>query len=132
MRVKLIALAAVAAAGAAGPASAHHSFAMFDRTKTVVLNGVVKEFQWTNPHSWVQLQVPGPDGQSVSWSLESGSPSSLARQGWKRTSLKAGDRVAVTINPLRSGEHGGNFIAAKFADGTVLGRNGGTPEGAPQ
>jgi hypothetical protein len=104
---------------------------MFDRSKTVVLTGVVREFQWTNPHSWVQLEVMKPGGVgSVSWSIESGSPSSLARQGWKRTSLKPGDMITVTINPLRSGQPGGNFVQAKLADGTTLGRNGYSPETA--
>jgi hypothetical protein len=113
------------AAAFAGAAAAHHSFAMFDRNKEVVLTGVVKEFQWTNPHTFVQLAVPGPNGTTVEWSIESSSPSSLARQGWKRTSIKAGDQVVVTINPLRSGERGGNFLQAKFSDGRILGRRQG-------
>lgn len=131
MRRAIFSAAVLAAAATAGAASAHHSFAMFDRSKEVVLTGVVKEFQWTNPHSWVQLTVPRPGGTSVEWSVESGSPSSLARQGWKRTSLKPGDAVTLTINPLRSGQPGGNFVSVKFADGRVLGRNSGSaPEGA--
>lgn len=132
MRLVVSSLAGVVAVAIAGAASAHHSFAMFDRSKEIVLTGVVKEFQWTNPHTFVQLAVPGPNGTTVEWSIESSSPSSLARQGWKRTSLKAGDQVVLTINPLRSGEHGGNFLQAKFPDGHVIGRRQGgdsMPEG---
>jgi len=98
---------------------------MFDDSKEIVLTGVVKEFQWTNPHTFVQLEVKGPDGAVVEWSIEGSSPNGLARIGWKRTSIKAGDQLAVTINPLRSGEHGGNFVQAKFPDGRVLTRRAG-------
>lgn len=124
----------IAATAFSGIVAAHHSFAMFDSSKEIVLTGVVKEFQWTNPHTFVQLEVPGPKGTTVEWSIESSSPSSLARQGWKRTSIKAGDRLAVTINPLRSGEPGGNFVQAKFDDGRVLTRRTGDApaEGAPR
>jgi phage-related protein len=72
------------------PVAAHHSFAMFDQTKIVVLNGTVKQFQWTNPHAWIELDVPGKGGQVTQWSLELNSPNNLSRQGWKRTSLKPG------------------------------------------
>lgn len=102
--------------------AAHHSFAMFDDTKEIVLTGVVKEFQWTNPHTFVQLEVPGPNGTVIEWSIEGSSPNGLARLGWKRTSIKAGDQLAITINPLRTGEHGGNFVQARFADGRILTR----------
>src|SRR5262245_16575183 len=115
-----------------GSVAAHHSFSMFDSTKEVLLTGVVKEFQWTNPHTFVQLVVPGPGGKSVEWSIEGSSPNGLSRIGWKRTSIKAGDQVAVTINPLRSGQPGGNFVQLKFADGRILSRRSGeTPAEAP-
>lgn len=104
----------------AAPASAHHSFAMFDNSKKVTLDGTVKEFQWTNPHTWVQVNVRNAQGQMEEWSVEGGSPNGLARRGWKRTTLKAGDKVKVVINPLKSGEKGGSFVSATFEDGRVL------------
>jgi hypothetical protein len=102
-----------------GAASAHHSFAMFDRSKEVTLIGTVKDFQWTNPHCWIQLLVMS-DGDSKEWSLEGGSPGILGRSGWKRTSLKKGDRVTVIIYPLVSGEAGGSFIQVTMPDGSTL------------
>jgi len=125
-------LAGLAAIAASGVGSAHHSFAMFDDSKEIVLTGVVKEFQWTNPHTFVQLEVKGPDGAVVEWSIEGSSPNGLARIGWKRNSIKAGDELAITINPLRSGEHGGNFVQAKFPDGRVLSRREAPAPSAPQ
>ena len=92
---------------AASPAWPHHSFAVFDRSRQVTLNGVVKDFQWTNPHSWIQLLVKDPSGKDVEWSIEGGSPNALGRNGWTRTSLKVGDRVSVVVAPLRDGTHGG-------------------------
>ena len=119
-RTKLLVAASIAAAALAGPASAHHSFAMFDQSKTVVLKGVVGEFQWTNPHSWIQLDVAGRP-QAGRWSIELSSPNNLGRQGWKRTTLKAGDVVTVTINPLRDGKKGGLFNSIVLPGGKKLG-----------
>src|SRR3954463_5190518 len=85
----------------AAPCWAHHSFAMFDRTKTVALQGTVKEFQWTNPHCFIQLLVPSPDGASVEWSIEMNSPGASFREGWRPGSLAAGQKVSLTINPVR-------------------------------
>jgi hypothetical protein len=102
------------------PVHAHHSFSMFDRDRTMVIAGVVKEFQWTNPHTWIQLVVTGADGKQVEWSLEGGSPGILGRNGWKRTSLKAGEHVTIEIYPLKSGEPGGSFIEITRADGSKL------------
>lgn len=103
---------------AALPAGAHHSFAMFDLEKDVTLQGVVKEFQWTNPHSWIQLMVTDAEGRQVEWSLEGGSPGVLSRGGWKRTSLQPGDKVTVVIYPLRDGKPGGSFLEVTRADGS--------------
>ena len=124
MKIKTVAIAAaVAVSGAAAPAFAHHSFAMFDRTKEMTLVGTVKEFQWTNPHSWIQVNVP-TNGKVVEWSIEGGSPNGLARRGWTRNSLKPGDKVKVTMHPLKDGSKGGSFVRAEFADGKVLGEGG--------
>jgi len=115
-----MAAAAAVAVLAAGPAFAHHSFAMFDSAKNVELEGTVKEFQWTNPHSWIQLTVM-ENGKAVEYSIEGGSPNGLARRGWTRTSFKPGDKVTVTIHPLKDGSKGGSFVKAVKADGTTLG-----------
>jgi hypothetical protein len=105
---------------AAPTALAHHSFAVFDHSRQITLNGVVKAFQWTNPHTWIQLVVTDADGKTTEWSLEGGSPNILGRNGWKRTSLEAGDRVSVLLYPMKSGEPGGSFLEVHKADGAVL------------
>jgi hypothetical protein len=107
--------------GAAGPVAAHHSPVMFDMTKSVTIEGTVVEFSWTNPHSSIQLDVPGAGGAMERWGVEMGSPNSMVRAGWKSTLLKPGDRVSVTVRPLKSGERGGMFVSIKLADGRVLG-----------
>jgi hypothetical protein len=118
---KLLALVAAVAAFAIAPAAvAHHSFAMFDRSREVTIVGVVKEFQWTNPHSWIQLIVADKSGATTEWSLEGGSPGILSRDGWKRTSLAPGDKVTAVIYPLKTGLPGGSFLEIHKADGTVL------------
>lgn len=105
---------------AAVPAGAHHSFAMFDQAKTVTLIGTVTQFQWTNPHSFIELDVPAKGGGTEHWSVELNSPNNLTRQGWKRTSIKRGDKVTVTINPLRDGKKGGLFNTIVLPDGHML------------
>jgi hypothetical protein len=105
---------------AAVPTVAHHSFAMFDRDKQVTLTGTILQFQWTNPHSWIAIDVPNENGGSDKWSIECNSPNNLARQGWKSTSLKPGDKATIIIHPLRSGEKGGSFVSVTLPDGSVL------------
>ncbi len=111
-----------AAALAAGPSLAHHSFAMFDMTKDVSLEGTVKEFQWTNPHSWVQVVVQDPAGKDVEWSIELGGPSNLFHKGWTRNSIKPGDKIAMVIHPLRNGAAGGAMVSVAV-NGQKLGGN---------
>ena len=106
-----------------GPAWAHHSFAMFDHDKIVTLQGTVKEFQWSNPHSWIQLMVKNSGGASEEWSIEGGSPNSLARQGWKASSLKTGDEITLTTHPLKNGSKGGSLMSVTLASGQVLGQS---------
>lgn len=101
-------------------ASAHHSFAAFDQTKVVSVKGTVKEFQWTNPHTWLQLVVVTQSGASEEWSLEGLSPNILGRMGWKRDSVAPGDVVTAFFNPMRSGAHGGNLVRIVRADGTQV------------
>jgi hypothetical protein len=106
-----------AAMGVALPAGAHHSFAMYEPTKTLTFKGTIKSFQWTNPHVvvWVLVQTEG-GGTAQEWSLETTSPGVLTRNGWTRQSLKAGDRVSVTLSPLRDGSHGGSLNSVTLLD----------------
>ncbi len=95
---------------------------MFDQTKQVTLEGVVREFQFTNPHSWIQLQVtPAKGGDAEEWAIELLSPNVLARQGWKKNTIKPGDKVSVLINPLRDGTRGGNLILVTLPSGVTMG-----------
>jgi Family of unknown function (DUF6152) len=102
------------------PAAAHHSAAMFDRDKQVSLTGTIVQFEWTNPHSWIQIDVPNESGGTDRWSVECNSPNNLVRQGWKSTSLKPGDKVTILIHPLRNGDKGGSFLAVTLPGGEVL------------
>src|SRR2546427_6611116 len=120
MKFKALA-AGIAIAMCAIPAVAHHSFAMFDATKTVTLQGTVKEFHWTNPHSWIFLMVADAEGQPAQWAIELGSPAGLVRQGWVPKTLTAGMNVKVVIRPLKDGKAGGQFLAVTLPDGTQLG-----------
>jgi hypothetical protein len=113
--------AGLALAFSATPAPAHHSFAMFDQTKQVTIKGVVREFQWTNPHSWLQVKVTNGKGEVEDWAIEMLSPSVLSRMGWKRNSIKPGDEVTVVINPVRSGAHGGNMLSVADKSGRQIG-----------
>jgi hypothetical protein len=122
MKKLLLVVSMLGLAGAAVPALAHHSFAMFENDKNMTLEGTVKEFQWTNPHTWIQLLVTGADGKVTEWSIEGGSPNGLRRQGWRAESIKAGDKVSVVIRPLKSGEPGGALVSVTLPDGKVLGR----------
>ena len=119
-------LVAAALLCASVPVLAHHSGAGVDRTKTVTITGVVKEFRWTNPHSWIDLEVPeGGGGAPGLWSIEMNPPPFLVRAGWKSSTIKPGDKVSVTVNPIRTGEPGGIFVSVTLPDGRVLGGRAG-------
>jgi hypothetical protein len=119
-----------AAALGAGTAAAHHSPVMFDQTQPRTMTGTVREFQWTNPHSYIQLVVRNPEGQDEEWSLEMGASVYLYNLGWRPSTVKSGDTLTVTIAPLRKGGNGGLLLKAATADGKQIGR---TPasSGAP-
>jgi hypothetical protein len=102
------------------PALAHHSFAMFDGGKETKLTGTVKDFQWTNPHVFVDLVVSDESGRLTTWSLQMNGIAGYARRGWTRDTVKAGDRVTVVIHPLKSGEPGGNLMVIVLPDGRTL------------
>jgi hypothetical protein len=100
----------------ASPVAAHHSFAMFDQKQIMTLEGTVTEFQWTNPHAFIELDAEG----GRHWSIELNSPNNLKRQGWSRAALKPGDKVTLRMSPLRNGKPGGLFLDLRKADGSVL------------
>jgi hypothetical protein len=104
----------------AGTGSAHHSTGMFDQAKTIKLVGTVKQFQWTNPHSWIQLDVTNEAGAKEEWSIEGNSPNQLIRLGWRPGTLKPGDNITLLVKPMRDGAKGGMFVEITLADGTVL------------
>ncbi|MBO9669866.1 MAG: hypothetical protein J7485_05060 [Sphingobium sp.] len=111
---------ACALAALAGQGFAHHSFAMFDMKKDATMSGVVTEFRWTNPHSWMHLDVTDQDGAKVNWALEMTSPNNLVLSGWRRSSLKPGDKVTVTYHPLLNGKSGGSLVKVVLADNRTL------------
>ena len=100
---------------------AHHSGAMFDDKVSKTLAGTVRDFQWTNPHCWIQIVVTG-SREPVEWSIEMGSPSQLYKGGWRPHTLKAGDTLTVTFRPLRDGSNGGLFVSAVGENGRPLGK----------
>ncbi len=120
MRTTFIAALGVAALAVSTPGYVHHSGAMFDRTKTVTISGTITEFNWTNPHSSFKVDVPNAGGQVETWAIEMNGPNNLVREGWKRTTIKPGDKVTVVINPLRDGKPGGWYIGITLPDGRSL------------
>jgi hypothetical protein len=122
MRGTLRIFAAAAGLLAAPAAWAHHSTAMFDQDKEVVLTGVVREMQWTNPHSWIQVLVPAAGGGQTEWSIECGSPNTMSRVGWTKTTLKPGDKVKIVTNPMKDGSPAGLLVSVTLPDGRVLGQ----------
>lgn len=127
MQARLIStLILLTAAGGAclgsGTAFAHHSFALFDRTKTVTIEGPVKQVEWGNPHVWITLAVAdAATGKPIVWNVECASIIELIRQGWTRNSLKAGDTAKIVLNPLHTGQIGGSLVSASV-NGTAIGR----------
>jgi hypothetical protein len=113
---------------AAVPLLAHHSFTMFDMSKQVTLTGNVTDFQWTNPHVYIEIDAKDAKddkGAVNHWSIEMGSPSILMQSGWKFSSLKKGDKVTLIINPLKNGQSGGFLAKATLPDGRTLGNGPG-------
>lgn len=112
------------ASGSAQQVEAHHSFAMFDREHPTRISGTIREFQWVNPHTWVQIMAPH-NGRITEWSIEGRSPNVLSRRGWNRQTLRPGDEVTLTIYPLKDGRPGGAIVSVQFANGRVI--NADTP-----
>ena len=119
--------AAVAAMLAAGARlAAHHSAAPFNLTTEKTIAGTVKQWDWTNPHTWLWLNVPNEKGGVDTWGIEGMSPNYLARRGWTKSTLKPGDKISVVIRPMRDGSTGGMFVRATLGDGKVM-LQGGQP-----
>ena len=114
--------AVVAAAALVGvaPAFAHHSTAAFDMEKTIEITGTVEDFQWTNPHTWTNVKVEGSAESAGIYGLEGMSPNYLGRNGWTKSTLKAGDKLTFQVHPLKDGRKGGFMVAVKMPDGTLL------------
>lgn len=100
--------------------SAHHSYAIFDLQRTVVLDAEVVQFRWSNPHAFIRANVRSGSDTEL-WSIEMTSPNNLVQEGWTRRTLRNGDRVQLYIHPLRSGAQGGSYAGVRLADGTTLG-----------
>ena len=121
MKTRSLFATAALAAIAAVPALAHHSSAMFDMTRTISVKGTVSEWRWNNPHAWLVLLASDGAGQTTTWNIEFTSPNNLVHQGWKRTTLKPGDKVTISVHPLRDNKSGGTYTSIILPDGTTLG-----------
>jgi predicted ribosomally synthesized peptide with SipW-like signal peptide len=122
LALRLALLAGGTLAAATDVATAHHSIAMFDRDHPIELVGAVQEFRFASPHTFILLEVKGAGADPVVWSLEGYSPNSLAWDGWSNKTLKPGDKLRMTIEPLRSGSPGGAWNPRKVThvDGTPI------------
>ena len=114
----------------ASSALAHHSFAMFDQSATVTLEGAVKEFRWTNPHVFIEMLVKNDSGTEEQWSIEMTSPEHLARAGWRPATLKPGDAITLSIHPMRDGIKGGQYLSGIGPSGPLVGSRFAPPEPA--
>ena len=105
--------------------SAHHSFAAFDMAKEMTITGVVSKFEWTNPHTFIWVDLTNDKGVTETWGIEGMSPNFLGRRGWSKNSVKPGDKITLSIRPLKEGKTGGLFIRAQVGDKVLM------PGGAP-
>ena len=119
-RLRSSLFAALALAALTIPAAAHHSYSMFDMQKTVVLEAEVVRFKWQNPHAFIEAEVRAGEARER-WAIEMTSPNNLTQSGWKRTTLRPGDRVRIYVHPLRNGAKGGAYAGIVLADGATLG-----------
>ena len=121
-KLVLASLAIVGVLASIQPVLAHHSGAEFDGNKTIEISGTIKEFQFKNPHTWIQVLVEDGKSQPIEWSLEWGAPNSLGRQGYRPSTFPPGAKVTMRVHPMRNGSPAGSFVAAKFVDGKTVGR----------
>ncbi len=129
MTLRASALGALVSVALAAPAFAHHSFAMFDADKIVTAKGTVKEYEWTNPHSWLRVMIADPStGKELQWAFEMSSPATMKGLGMTPDTVKPGDVVTVTYHPLRDGSRGGQFMQALLPNGKLAVRRPGGPD----
>jgi hypothetical protein len=128
MTLKQIAAAAGISVLLAIPANAHHSQVMYDGDTEIEMRGVVEEFDWANPHTWLYVTITDESGAPSQWVFESNSTGQLTRVGWSADSIKPGDEVTVIMHPLRDGTRGGTIVAVHMPDGTVLPSGGMRPD----
>lgn len=115
----------MAAAMVAPPASAHHSYAIFDRTKKITVEGTVKQFMWTNPHSWISVMVPDSAGKAQLWNVEMNSLTILVARGWNPKTVVPGDKIRMTLHPMKDGSPGGDFVSLDAGGHSVTKAEGG-------
>lgn len=104
----------------AGPAVAHHSYSMFDRARTETVTGTVKSFEMINPHGWLTVVTRDVQGKAREWAVETGGPGQMGRAGWTAGTLSAGDKVSLTIHPMRDGSNSGQLVSALLPNGKTL------------
>ena len=127
MKLRVIVSALASLPLLAAPASAHHSFAMFDPDQLITKPGIVKEFEWTNPHVWLHVMAADATGKPVEWSFEMQATAQASSGGWKPDTVKPGDKVVVEFHPLKAGSRGGELVAATLPDGRRLGSQANRP-----
>jgi hypothetical protein len=110
------------------PVSAHHSYAMFDVEKKIAVEGTVKEFRWTNPHAWIRMEVMDAKGQPKEWAVEMGSLTILVQLGWNPKTLQAGDKIKISLHPMKSGLPGGDFMTLDDGGHNMVKNDGGAQE----
>jgi hypothetical protein len=121
MRVGAVLVATVVLMAAQVRVSAHHSFAMFDQSRSLTVQGVVRDFRWANPHVFIQLLTANENGEQEEWSIEMTSPEHLSRAGWRPGTLKAGDQVTLIIHPMRDTTRGGQYLSGLGPNGPLTG-----------
>ena len=122
MKIPIVGCALMLVVLASTAALAHHSAAGVDQTKSVTIVGLLKEFKCANPHSWMDIDVTNDKGETTLWSVEMTAPAYLARAGWTSKTVKPGDKVTVTVRPMKNGDPGGLFVNITLPDGRVLGQ----------
>ena len=111
-------------AASVGPIAAHHSTVPFDSTRQTTLTGIVKEFDWTNPHTWIWINVPNEKGGVDLWGVEGMSPNYLGRRGWTKNTIKPGEKITIVGRPMKDGSKAAMFMSATLANGKVMTQSG--------
>ena len=129
MTRRALGFAGMAAVLLAAPAFAHHSFAMFDQSRVLYMPGLVKDFEFVNPHTWLHLAIVNDKGEASTWSFEAGSVAQLVSLGWSKDHPRVGETVEVGFRPLKDGSRGGQLMSVKFPDGQRVCSNRGCGDG---